>query len=484
MVNTRHIEKNGLSFECPDYYDIGKYPSSDEAHKSMVALSKHDRKCELYITVYRKNKFDNNAKRNTALLKSYLQLQNYKNVSINKKLPYCFNATVSHHMGNIKTTIVYDFNHGDNVIMIVGNLMPSSNYDCIGDIKIILDSLQYDNSTVKQIKRKITSKNKTIIGLISFAINIAALIFIPNTLNNVIFTVFGLIPAIFLLLPENFKSSKVLSIISLFICIPMLAFFSYFFWAFFLFELDMGIWNTLNIHMIDFSLVLLWLFNICCALLLYVYTGHDNSNNSDVCSFCGHDLKEEDKYCSNCGEKINGVKENSLKNELFCWYDEKYGYRLSKTKIISLCVFMVSGIIAAISFLINSVRIIDLLDAVLIFIVVGLIFSVPVLIIGTMIKKSNENFGKKDAQLKHVLFYCENNDDGFRFSKTKIISLSAFIISGLIAAISYTLDPTVDFMLLSAFFIFVFVGSIVGGILFLIGMAFHHFANGYDDNSI
>ena len=43
MVNTRHINKNGLSFDCPDYYDIGKYPSSDEAHKSMVALSKHDR---------------------------------------------------------------------------------------------------------------------------------------------------------------------------------------------------------------------------------------------------------------------------------------------------------------------------------------------------------------------------------------------------------------------------------------------------------
>ena len=56
--------------------------------------------------------------------------------------------------------------------------------------------------------------------------------------------------------------------------------------------------------------------------------------------------------------------------------------------------------------------------------------------------------------------------------KTKIISLSAFIVSGLISAISYTFDPTVDFNLGVAFFIFVLVGSIVGGILFLMGMAF------------
>lgn len=31
---------NGLSFECPDNYRIGNYPTSDGAHKSIVALSK------------------------------------------------------------------------------------------------------------------------------------------------------------------------------------------------------------------------------------------------------------------------------------------------------------------------------------------------------------------------------------------------------------------------------------------------------------
>lgn len=62
--NTRKINKNGLSFECPDYYDIGNFSSSDEVHKSIVALSKNDRACELYVMEYKDYAFDNNAKRN------------------------------------------------------------------------------------------------------------------------------------------------------------------------------------------------------------------------------------------------------------------------------------------------------------------------------------------------------------------------------------------------------------------------------------
>ena len=102
-----------MSFDCPDYYDIGKYPNSDEVNKAMVAISKHDRECEIYIVVYRKNKFDDNAKRNMSLLEKYLRLQNYKNITINKMLPYCFNANVDCSMGNIKTTIAYTFDYND-----------------------------------------------------------------------------------------------------------------------------------------------------------------------------------------------------------------------------------------------------------------------------------------------------------------------------------------------------------------------------------
>ena len=43
MVKTRYVKYNDLSFECPDYYDIGNFPSSDEVYKSIVALSKTNR---------------------------------------------------------------------------------------------------------------------------------------------------------------------------------------------------------------------------------------------------------------------------------------------------------------------------------------------------------------------------------------------------------------------------------------------------------
>lgn len=76
-MNTRHINKNGLSFDCPDYYDIGSYPSSDEFHKSIVALSKNDRTCEIYVMEYKPIHFDDNARRNTRLLKEYLRVQGY-----------------------------------------------------------------------------------------------------------------------------------------------------------------------------------------------------------------------------------------------------------------------------------------------------------------------------------------------------------------------------------------------------------------------
>ena len=145
MVNTRHIDKNGFSFDCPDYYDIGKNQSSDENHKSIVALSKQDRDCEIYVMAYRKNNFDNNAIRNMDLIKEYLQSEDlqskkYTNITINKNLPYCFNANVMFNGINVKSTLAYDFNH-NYVIVVVGNLKPPYDYDCTKDIQIILKTV-------------------------------------------------------------------------------------------------------------------------------------------------------------------------------------------------------------------------------------------------------------------------------------------------------------------------------------------------------
>ena len=137
-MNTRHINKNGLSFDCPDYYDIGSYPSSDESYSSIVALSKNDRQSEIYVMKYRDYAFDNNAKRNTFLLKEYLRMKGYENITEHRSLPYCFNAYAYSEVGRIKTTILFNFNY-PYVINIVGNTI--SNYDLTEDIRVINNTI-------------------------------------------------------------------------------------------------------------------------------------------------------------------------------------------------------------------------------------------------------------------------------------------------------------------------------------------------------
>ncbi len=140
-ITTKFIEKNGFSFNYPDYYDIGDVESGNEVFKTIVALSKNDRECEIYVMEYRISTFDKNAKRNPFLLKEYLKMQGYINVMENKRLSNCFDAIAYSEIGEIKTTIKYNFKH-NNVIMIVCNRLLYSNHDCIEDIRIINESVR------------------------------------------------------------------------------------------------------------------------------------------------------------------------------------------------------------------------------------------------------------------------------------------------------------------------------------------------------
>lgn len=146
----RVIIINGLSFECPDNYKIGNHPSSDWAHKSIVALSKEDIPCEIYISEYEKYAFDSRAIQNMPLLKKYLEMQGYINVSENRRFPYCFDAIGFSAIGEIKTTILFKFIYGSsNVIMVVANIPLNSNYDYMEDMKIIKNSVRALSNTEK-----------------------------------------------------------------------------------------------------------------------------------------------------------------------------------------------------------------------------------------------------------------------------------------------------------------------------------------------
>ena len=339
MVNTRHIDKNSLSFDCPDYYDIGKYPSSDEAHKSIVALSKHDRKCELYIMAYRKNKFDNNAKRNSYLLKEYLKLEGYTNITENKNLHYCFNANVYNHLGNINTKIAFNFDHND-VIMIVGNVMSSSSYDCTKDIKIILETLQYNNNLFNKM---MAPKNKTIIGLIAIVLNISSCILFYY--YDFIFVLSGLLPGIFLLIPtEKIKSNQILLIMTLFLSV--IAIILSILFLFFYICLDYPIIKAIlfnyygRFELEPFFIILITLFNMICALIFSVSTDTKKTNvSSNFCNSCGNPLNQDLTYCEECESKLKKINNYCPKcnktydsNEKFC---RDCGTKLTKKFILN-----------------------------------------------------------------------------------------------------------------------------------------------------
>lgn len=139
-ITTKSVKNNGLSFECPDYYDIGNFKSRDEVYKSIVVLSKNDGECELFVMEYKLSTFDIKAKKNVSLLRKYLNLQGYEMIVQNKSFPYCFDAIMNTEMGEIKTTILYNF-ETYKVFMIVANMLPYSNYNCLNDLKIIYDTI-------------------------------------------------------------------------------------------------------------------------------------------------------------------------------------------------------------------------------------------------------------------------------------------------------------------------------------------------------
>ena len=140
-MDTKYIEKNDLLFNYPKYYSLGNYPSSDGVHKSIVALSKDDRTCEIYVMEYEYAHFDVNIRLDAKLIKKFLQIQGYTNIKNNKSLPYFFNAKINSEKGKINSKIAFCFDYPD-VIMIVGNTLQNSNYDCTDDIIMIYDTIR------------------------------------------------------------------------------------------------------------------------------------------------------------------------------------------------------------------------------------------------------------------------------------------------------------------------------------------------------
>lgn len=165
-----------------------------------------------------------------------------------------------------------------------------------------------------------------------------------------------------------------------------------------------------------------------------------------------------------------------FKNKML-YTNEDNELRISTTKSVSLATFFIFGFITVVSFW-EAISYNDLIGQILgviaAFVIGGLFFSIFVLIIGTLLKKSNKTLGNKKT-LKDTIFYCEDDDGNLRLSKTKIICWIVFLIGTIYSIFININDPTIDNTLIS-----LIVASIVLGIIFaipfyIIGYTFHYF---------
>jgi uncharacterized membrane protein YvbJ len=82
-----------------------------------------------------------------------------------------------------------------------------------------------------------------------------------------------------------------------------------------------------------------------------VPTGSERKNDSqNTCNHCGNPIKNNANYCAKCGKKIESKFNRPLKYKLLFWYDDEYGYRLSKTKLISIILFIIGALVTIITF--------------------------------------------------------------------------------------------------------------------------------------
>lgn len=189
---------------------------------------------------------------------------------------------------------------------------------------------------------------------------------------------------------------------------------------------------------------------------------------SKICKNCGKTVNKDSKYCPYCKSQSFRLKQdlitsnNSFVYKIFYWeYFE--GYVLSKSKIISMIVF--------ITFASLSIG-----EATLGALFISLIIAALVFIIGfslhQIVKKPsniriiNNDYGLK-TDLIHLFFYWQNNMGDFVLSKTKTISVIIFIVSFIVWSF---LNPPNLFALFLAGFVF----SVPA---FVIGYAIHKLTN-------
>lgn len=188
-----------------------------------------------------------------------------------------------------------------------------------------------------------------------------------------------------------------------------------------------------------------------------------------ICNNCGKQVDDNVKFCPDCKcqtfRNLNEITapDNSLIHKLFYWNYGGY-YMLSKSKIAGIATFLIVGVFGLLSGAPAAVIIIAVIFAALVFLI---FFAIHMSLPDPQKPKIIHNDYGLIQDLKHFLFYWQNKQGGFVFSKTKAISILVFILFFLFAM----MIPNPNL------FAAVIIGLIFETPVFAIGYAIHKLVN-------
>jgi len=173
-IPTKHVNKNGLSFNYPDYYLEANIPPN--APDCVVALAKDDGLCDIMVEVssapkmqYQEGIFEKNYEEYIKNLGFY----NFTTIHGFGPNKTCVQAYSNTDMGIVKSTIYFDLNYNKD-LRITLNSLEQYDYDCMDDLKVIAENLMYiggvniqnTSSNINQISSE--SSGNVIIPIIGY----------------------------------------------------------------------------------------------------------------------------------------------------------------------------------------------------------------------------------------------------------------------------------------------------------------------------
>lgn len=228
--------------------------------------------------------------------------------------------------------------------------------------------------------------------------------------------------------------------------------------------------------------------------------GQETSFLVNFCPNCGVKVDKSSIYCIQCGKPLNmkqdeqvvqiDVNDNSFKQSspnqeieekqnnmsnskinsvlsLLLYHVEEDGYCISKTKIITLFIFL----IIILGNIINPANYnTPFSSLIIIAISMGLIIAIPTYVVGNKLNKIliNDEFDSNENKIKNYLFYCKDEvSNELKLSKTKCAS---WIFGILITVFLYLIIciPNPQEYLIGNFMICILGGAVMGIMLFIL----------------